>query len=115
MKIEIFIDRAYVSKFNPICGWVLSTFEKKYIFLFEKSKTHRNISKNWCWTCKISGTLLKMLVILFKMMNPPCKMSAAPRIMSAATHLMFAKIQRGGLMCPPTPILEKTFVSRNDF
>ena len=49
-------------------------------------------------------------------------MSAAPGIMSAATHLMFAKDQRGGLMCPPgpqvgppTPIHEKTFVLRNDF
>ena len=64
-----------------------------------------------------------MLVILFKMMDPPCKMSAAPRIMSAATNLMFAKDQRGGGFdvpprapaAPYTPKLEKTFVSRNDF
>ena len=44
------------------------------------------------------------------------------RIMLAATHLMFAKDQRGGLSIPlghhgthPTPKLEKTLVSRNDF
>ena len=42
-----------------------------------------------------------------------------PRVMLAATHLMFAKDQRGGLRSPqgtpPTPLLEKTLVSRNDF
>ena len=49
-------------------------------------------------------------------------MTAAPRKMTATTHLMFAKDQRGGLRSPPgprgptpTPILEKTLVSRNDF
>ena len=62
------------------------------------------------------------MVILHKIMATPCKMLAAPCIMSAPTHFMFAKDQRGGLMCPPrvpaappAPILEKTFVSRNDF
>ena len=44
--------------------------EKKCIILFENPK---QISKNWCWTCKISGTLLKMLVIPCKMMATPCK------------------------------------------
>ena len=57
------------------------------------------------------GTLLKMLAILHKMLATPCKMSASPHIMTAATHLMFAKDPGG----PPTPILEKTLVSRNDF
>ena len=49
-------------------------------------------------------------------------MTAAPRKTTAATHLMFAKDQRGGLKepsrapgDPPTPTLEKTLVSRNDF
>ena len=57
-----------------------------------------------------------------KMKAEPRKMTAAPRKMTAATHLMFAKDQRGGLEeppgpqgTPPTPILEKTLVSRNDF
>ena len=40
-------------------------------------------------------------------------------IMLAATHIMFTKDQRGGFRRapgdPPTPILEKTLVSRNDF
>ena len=52
----------------------------------------------------------------------PRKMTAAPCKMTAATHLMFAKDQRGGLEEPPGPqgppptsILEKTLVSRNDF
>ena len=52
----------------------------------------------------------------------PRKMTATPRKMTAATHLMFAKDLRGGLRSsqgprgpPPTPILEKTLVSRNDF
>ena len=85
--------------------------------------------KNWCWTCKMFGTLFKMLAILCKMTAAPRKMTAAPRKMTAAprkmtaaTHLMFAKDQRGGLRSPPgpqgtppTPILEKTLVSRNDF
>ena len=41
-----------------------------------------------------------------------------PRIMLAALHFIFAKDQRGGLEAPgdpPTPIFEKTLVSRNDF
>ena len=69
------------------------------IFPFENSKTLRKISKNWCWTCKISGTLLKMLAVLYKMM-------AAPRIMSAATHLMFAKDHRA-----PLPLYLKKLLS----
>ena len=71
-------------------------------------QTFRHIAQNASHTVQNNGST--------------CKMSAAPGIMSAATHLMFAKDQRGGLMCPPgpqagppTPILEKTFVSRNDF
>ena len=58
-----------------------------------------------------------MLAIPHKMTDAPCKMLAAPHILSATTHLMFAKDQRGALDAagPPTPILEKTFVSRNDF
>merc|ERR1712115_159692 len=100
----------------------LSTFGKKCIFPFENPKTLRKISKNWCWKCKMSCKLLQMLVILHKMTAGPHKMTAAPRKMTAATHLMFAKDQRGGLRSPPgpqgtppTPILEKTLVSRNDF
>merc|ERR1712131_104062 len=107
----------------------LSTFGKKCIFPFENPKTLRKISKNWCWKCKMSCKLLQMLVILHKMTAGPRKMTAgprkmtvAPRKMMAATHLMFAKDQRGGLRSPlgprgppPTPILEKTLVSRNDF
>merc|ERR1711973_923087 len=86
----------------------LSIFGKKCIFPFENPKTLTKISKNWCWKCKMSCKLLQMLVI--------------PHKMTAATHLMFAKDQRGGLRSPPgprgpppTPILEKTLVSRNDF
>ena len=45
----------------------------------------------------MSGTLLKMLVIPYKIMAKPCKMLSAPCIMLAATHLMFVKDQRGGL------------------
>ena len=63
-----------------------------------------------------------MLVIPHKIMAGPCKMMAAPCIMLAATHIMFTKDQRGGLRSPPrapgdppTPILEKTLVSKNDF
>ena len=61
-----------------------------------------------------------MLVIPHKMTVGPRKMTAAPHKMTAATHLMFDKDQRGGLRSPPgdpppTPILEKTLVSRNDF
>ena len=79
----------------------------------------QNTSKNWCWKCKMSCTFLQMLVILRKMTAGPCKMTATPPIMLAATHLMFAKDQRGGLRSPqgtpPTPLLEKTLLSRNDF
>ena len=32
--------------------------KKKCIFPFENPKTLRKISINWCWTCKISGTLV---------------------------------------------------------
>ena len=70
----------------------------------------------------MSYTLLQMLVIPRKMTARPCKMTIAPCVMLAATHLMFAKDQRGGLRStpgpqgtPPTPVLEKTLVSRNDF
>ena len=49
----------------------------------------------------------------------PMQNDGRPRIMLAATHLMFAKDQRGVLEepqgTPPTPILEKTLVSRNNF
>ena len=64
-----------------------------------------------------------------QMSATPCEMSAAThemsaalRVMLAATHLMFVKDQKGGLDvpprpkgAPPTPIHEKTLVSRNDF
>merc|ERR1712198_513205 len=100
----------------------LSTFGKKCIFPFENSKKLRKISKNWCWKCKMSCKLLQMLVELHKMTAGPRKMTAGPRKMTAATHLMFAKDLRGGLRSPqgprgppPTPILEKTLVFRNDF
>ena len=82
----------------------LSTFGKKCIFPFENPKTLRKILKNWCWTFKMSGTLLKMMAILQKMMDAPCKMLATPCIMLAATHFMFVKDQRGGgLEGPPGP------------
>ena len=45
----------------------LEHFWKKCIFPFENAKTLRKISKNWCWTCKKSGTSLKLLAILCKM------------------------------------------------
>ena len=54
--------------------------------------------------------------------NFPLGKGSKKKEMTAATHLMFAKDQRGGLRSPPrpqgtppTPILEKTLVSRNDF
>ena len=40
----------------------------KAFFPFGKPKTLRKISKNLCWTFKMSGTLLKMLAIPHKMM-----------------------------------------------
>ena len=42
----------------------LSTFGKKCIFPFEKPQT--KISTNWSWTCKMSGSSLKMLAICVK-------------------------------------------------
>ena len=54
----------------------------------------QNTSKNWCWTCKMSGTSLKMLSIPRKMPATLCKMLAAPRVMLVATHFMFANDQR---------------------
>ena len=113
-----FLDQLFLF-FFALCewgGWVLKS--ENFLALLEKSvifplKTQKH--ENWCWTYKIPGTLLKMLAI-------PHKMTAAPHVMLATTHLMFAKDQRGGLRSPPqpqgtppTPILEKTLVSRNDF
>ena len=70
----------------------------------------------------MSDTALRMLSIPPEMTAASCKMSATPCIILAATHLIFAKDQRGGLRSPPepqgtppTPILEKTLVSKNDF
>ena len=48
---------------------------------FENPKTLLKISKNWCWKCKMSCSLLQMLVIPPKMTAGPCKMMAAPRVM----------------------------------
>ena len=86
----------------------LSTFGKKCIFPFENPKTLQKISKNWCCTCKMAGTSLKMLAIPQKMMAAPCKISAAPCVMLATTHLMFAKDQRG-LEVPPSQNLVTIF------
>ena len=79
------------------------------------------IPKHLVLDMQMSGILLKILAIMHKMIAAPYKMSSTPHVMLAATH-MFAKYQRGGLRCPPgpqqaphTPILEITFVSRNDF
>ena len=65
-------------------------------------------SKNWCWTCKMPGTLIKMLAIPHKMIATPCKMSAAPRIMSAATHLMLPRT-KGELEVPQGARLPQHF------
>ena len=70
---------------------------------------------------KMTAGPRKMTAAPRKMTAAPRKMTAAPRKMTAATLLMFAKDQRGGLRStpgpqgtPPTPILEKTLVFRND-
>ena len=68
--------------------------------------------------------VMQMLVILHKMTTRPRKMTAGQRKMTAAPHKMTAALNvcqgpKGGLEepqgTPPTPILEKTLVSRNDF
>ena len=73
------------------------------LFLVLDTQNVRHITQNAGHSAQNDGT--------------PCKMLAAPCIMSAATNLMFAKDQRGGSGAPqgpPTPILEKSLVSRND-
>ena len=64
---------------------------------------------------KMTAELRKMTAAPRKMTAAPRKMTSTPRKMTAATHLMFAKVCPGPRGPPPTPILEKTLVSRNDF
>ena len=97
-------------KSNHLFFWQLEQF----LSIFFPLKCPKHL-KNWCWTCKMSCTLLQMLVILntndgWTMQN------------DGHTTRNVYQGPKGGLEepprapgDPPTPILEKNLVSRNNF
>ena len=84
LKLSFIYSHTYtiLPPLSPLIG----KCKKSYNYLtptrliFEHFWKIRKISKNWCWTCKKSGTSLKMLTI-------PCKMTAAPCKILVALHI----------------------------